>query len=168
MANSLACGGCGFVHTDRAPSAVPAELRDVVASFARLLDEAPNAVAQRPEPDRWSVLEYAAHLRDVLLSLRERLILGLLIDDAVGTPIYRDERVNRGLYANDTAAELQVQLRVAADILSAIINTMPDSAWSRTMVYSPVSDATVDLAWIANQGLHEAVHHLGDARDNLA
>lgn len=124
-------------------------------------------LAVRPTPTRWSGWEYAGHVRDVLLSIRERLILAVVTDHPTGTPIYRDERVDSGFYALDTSATLRRQLAVATDMLCDVLMTMPDDGWARTMRYSPTTPLEVDLAWVAAQALHEVSHHLADVRENL-
>ena len=66
--------------------------------LARLLRSAPNVASARPTPDRWSILEYGAHVRDVLLVFRDRFVVGVVAEGPELTPMYRDERVDRGMY----------------------------------------------------------------------
>lgn len=58
--------------------------------MARTLCDA-SAPTRRPSPDRWSANEYAAHVRDVLLTIRDRLVIGLVEDNPRFKPVYRDE-----------------------------------------------------------------------------
>ena len=167
MDQPTVCAVCGYVYSATKIEEIPEKLQTATAAFVALLDGDADELVRRPAPDHWSVLEYASHLRDVLLSLRERLILGLLVDNAVGTPIYRDERVDRGLYSLDTPSDLQVQLGVATNLVRTTISTMPIDAWKRKMTYSTTMPGQVDLAWVASQALHEATHHLGDIQSIL-
>ena len=77
-----------------------------VESFVNVMKAAGSDVATRPSEQRWSILEYGGHLRDVILSIRERVVLASVLDVPVGTPIFRDERVDIGFYAEDTAADV--------------------------------------------------------------
>ena len=82
--------------------------------MAALLAGDPAVVAARPEPARWSALEYGAHLRDVLISLRERTLTASIEDHPTGAPIHRDERVDLGFYSLDDPATVAAELRAAA------------------------------------------------------
>ena len=73
------------------------------AKIADLLAGAPDRTDVHPAPQRWTATEYGAHVRDVLLNLRDRLVVGLIEDRPTFTAMYRDERVTMGLYRPDTA-----------------------------------------------------------------
>jgi hypothetical protein len=113
------------------------------------------------------VLEYSSHVRDVLLALRERIVLAVVIDDGVGTPIYRDERVNYGVYAADSADDVATELLVAEHLLVKAFAAVRGDDVSRTIVYSPVTQMPASVLWMGAQAVHEAEHHLADIRDNL-
>ena len=49
------------------------------------------------------MLEYGAHVRDVLLVLRDRFVVGVVADNPGFTPMYRDERVDLGMYGGEDA-----------------------------------------------------------------
>src|SRR5689334_9106623 len=87
------CDECGFVYADLAPDDVPGVLLEGTAAHRdRLVTAGPDLVRRRPEPDTWSALEYVAHLRDVLLVQRERVIRALVEDVPPVPPMHRDDR----------------------------------------------------------------------------
>ena len=118
----------------------------------------------RPEPDRWSIVEYAGHLRDVLINLREKLIVASVVDNPTGQPIYTDDRVNLGFYSLDSLDDAANELAFAAGLISKTIAALPDGFENRTLVFSPLWATQMTIGWIAAQAFHEASHHLGDVR----
>ncbi len=168
VSDVLSCPGCGFIWDDVAVRDVPGRLERATSAFVDVLATAGELAPIRPELDRWSIVEYAAHLRDVHLTLRERVILATILDDAVGTPIFRDERVNAGFYASDTANTVAHELQVTSQLLLRAVATLSPEQLAREFTYSPASPMRVTVLWAAAQGVHESEHHLADARDNLA
>ena len=51
-------------------------------------------------------------------------------------------------------------------LLARTVQALPEGSESRTMTYSAQTPMEVSIMWVAAQGLHEAVHHLGDIREN--
>ena len=93
------CPDCGFVWDGVTLAQSVSGVNDSVAAFVGVLEGVGEMATVRPQPDRWSIIEYAAHLRDVLISLRERIITAAIVDTSTGTPIFRDDRVNMGFFA---------------------------------------------------------------------
>lgn len=162
------CPECGFVWEGKDRSEVIAGINDSVTAFVDVIEEAGEMALVRPDLERWNIVEYAGHLRDVLISLRERIILGCVVDKPTGVPIYRDERVNMGFYSLDSVDDVSDELAMAAGLISKTIASMPEGFENRTMVYSPASNADATLQWVAAQAFHEASHHLNDVRTNLS
>ena len=142
-------------------------IRDAVARFTEVIRAAGDRAGVRPEADRWSIVEYAAHLRDVLLSIRERIVLTSVLDEPTGTPLYREERIALGFYAFDTPADVAQELEVAARIIAKTISSLPPGHEARLATYSPATPMKVTNEWMAAQALHECRHHLGDVEANL-
>ena len=167
MASDDVCPICGF-KWDSITSADVAPRLDVSSdNFAQVLEGAGELVDVRPSPDRWSILEYGSHLRDVFLSIRERMILAAVLDEPTGNAIYREERVNLGLYALDTASVVASELRMSARLLARTFAALPDGYQERTLIYSPVTPKHVTILWLTAQAIHECEHHLDDTRENL-
>lgn len=153
---------------DVAASDVGARVQSAVAEIARVVEIAGPRATERPTPDRWSILEYAAHVRDVLLVQRERVITASVLDTPTGAALYRDDRVNLGFYRLDSTVEVVGELAVAAGLLAKVIAALPDGFARRWLVYSAVTPENVTIEWVGAQAVHECEHHLGDVRENAA
>ena len=68
----------------------------------------------RPEPGKWSPLEYACHVRDVLRLYDQRLELMLSQDDPLFPNWDQDETAVADRYAEQDPAEVAAALRQAA------------------------------------------------------
>jgi hypothetical protein len=157
---------CGFVYDAVEVASVPAALRTVAATIADLLrrGELAKQVRRRPEPAVWSALEYAGHLRDVLLVQRDRVPLALVVDEPGFAPMNRDERVGLARYNEDDPAVVAAELVMAADLFARLVARLDDGQLSRPCIYNYPVKARVDIGWIARHTLHEAIHHLADVR----
>ena len=96
------CEHCGYAWETVAREDISGRVDAGTAAIADMLARSPERAQERPSPQRWSATEYAAHVRDVLLNLRDRLVVGLVEDVPTFTAMYRDERVTMGLYRPDT------------------------------------------------------------------
>ncbi len=163
-----ACAQCGFSWDPMIRSEVCERIGAGVASFVEVMKEAGARAAVRPRPDRWTILEYGGHLRDVLLSIRERVILASILDVPTGMPIYRDERVDLGFYAEDTVKEVIKELEVSALLFNKTVTTLPAHFDTRELVYSSRTPLAVTISSTFSNAVHECEHHLSDASDNLA
>ncbi|MGO8870988.1 MAG: DinB family protein [Acidimicrobiales bacterium] len=161
------CEVCGFVWDDVALDAVPARLTAAIVQAVSVLHDADPDGAVRPRADRWSVNEYAGHLRDVMLTIRDRILSASIVDTPTGTPIYRDERVNLGFYARDTTGELCSELTVIANLFVKTVESLPPGFGARPLLYSPITPITTTIAWCCAQAVHECEHHLADMIENL-
>ena len=63
------CRECGFTGSED-PLTAPAALTAAAAAWETVLERA-DATA-RPRPDRWSDVEYAAHMRDICALFAQR------------------------------------------------------------------------------------------------
>ena len=162
----VACEGCGFLWAEVAPDDAPGRLAAAVAAFIEQLEVAGDAGLLRPSPERWSTVEYAGHLRDALLSMRERIIVASVTELPTGTPIYREERIELGFARLDTPEEVAVELEVATGLLLKTMLTLPDGFHDRPLIYSSNFSSPTTIAWVIAQAVHEAEHHLGDVTNN--
>lgn len=160
------CPDCGFVWDAVAPAEIGDRIRNGTKAIAALLDGA--AADRRPEPRRWSSLEYAGHVRDVLLHLRDRVVIALVEDDPAFKPLYRDQRVDLGLYARDTPANVQLELDVASDLFVRTYAALSPEQLARPCQYAYPALSTRSVLWMAQQTVHEVEHHLGDIRANAS
>ena len=163
---SPSCPDCGFVWDGVTLAQSVSGVNDSVAAFVGVLEGVGEMATVRAQPDRWSIIEYAAHLRDVLISLRERIITAAIVDTPTGTPIFRDDRVNLGFYSLDSVDDAADELAFAAGIFSKAVASLPDGFADRELYFSPGMPATTTIRWVAAQAFHEASHHLLDVQDN--
>jgi hypothetical protein len=161
------CARCGFSWEPLTRAEFAVRISAAVESFVEVIVRAGPNDARRPSADRWSVLEYGGHLRDVILSIRERIVLASILDVPVGTPIFRDERVDIGFYAQDAASDVLVELQVATYLFLKTVATLPENFEERGLIYSSRTPLEVTIASTMSNALHECEHHLGDATENL-
>ena len=160
------CPDCGFIWDDVAPDEVSARVTSAVGLFSILLIDNAALTHIRIEPERWSIVEYGAHLRDVLLLVRDRVILTALEEVPHPFPLYREERVHLGLYAEDTAASIAEELIVAARLFNSAFNHLYPAHAERTLIYSYPLGAERSMGWTGAQVVHECEHHFDDVRHN--
>ena len=161
------CEVCGFRWDSARAEEIPDRLSSAVDSFVQVLLDAGPLATLRPQPDRWSILEYAGHLRDVLISIRERIITAMILDHPTGMAMNRDQRISLGIYANDRPEDVAIELETLANLLGKTLGALSPEASERTLVYSAITPETVTISWAAAQALHEAEHHRNDIQDDL-
>jgi len=94
------CEECGYAYDLAAATQAGHEIEVLVAELAELLTTtSPRTLAQRTQQQLWSPLEYACHVRDVLLTQRERVLLARRADIPPAVPMGREERVAHEGYA---------------------------------------------------------------------
>jgi hypothetical protein len=158
------CDVCLFQWETITASDATDRLRRAADGFATLLAETHTGLRTRPDPTTWSVMEYCGHVRDCLLNLRDRIILGLAEDNPVPKAMFQNVRIENGIYTADTPETITVELRVAAELLAKTVAALNDDQLARPIYYPYPREATRSLLWVAAQALHEAEHHLNDAR----
>jgi S-DNA-T family DNA segregation ATPase FtsK/SpoIIIE len=163
------CRECGFPHRDVATSTNTDRLLDTVAELCAEVADLPDAVVRRrPAPTVWSVVEYCCHLRDVLVTQRERVVRALVEVRPEFPPMHRDERAALTRYLEEEPACVVTHLRAVAEMAAWTFASLEAVQWTRACVYHYPESATRDLAWLGRHTVHEAVHHLADVRRILA
>lgn len=161
------CDVCGFDFEVVGRDDVGPRVTTAVESIAALLTDEPKVCLVRPSEQRWSMLEYGAHVRDVLLTLRDRLVIGLVEDDPGFKPLYRDERIDLGLYSDDTLAAVAAELGAATSMFVRLFDAIEPELLSRSVQYGSPNPQPRTLLWMGLQAIHESEHHLTDIRENL-
>jgi ketosteroid isomerase-like protein len=158
-----ACPECGLAWSDVAAEAVAPRLAAGAAAIAARLRTSPEeAVRTRPSPDVWSPLEYSAHVRDVLLHLRDRIAITLAESPATFKPMYREVRVDAGMYRDDRPAVVADELEVAAALFGRTFGAMDAGQLGRLCVYAYPTESMRTLRWLGQQAVHEVEHHGAD------
>lgn len=161
------CGVCGFVWDEVDPDDCSSWILASAGSFADLLEAHPGASMVRPTVTTWSPLEYACHVRDVLLNLRDRVVLGVVEEIPHPPAMHGTPRVELGLYGDDTPVVTSTDLRVAAALFARTWDRVPEDRREQMLVYGSPSGVPRTLRWVAAQALHETEHHLADAVEGV-
>ena len=165
----MTCLECGFRSELVELDEIAARLRSLGPSFAGVLHGVgPALAARRPAPSVWSALEYACHVRDVLLVQRDRAVLAQVEDTPSFARMHRDERVALCHYDAQPADEVLGQLAMAAGLCAIVFDGLNQAAWTRRLIYNWPEATEHDLAWLGRHTLHEGHHHLMDVRRVLA
>jgi hypothetical protein len=160
------CEICGF-RWDDVGGDVTGRLTAASDAFVEVLTGAAERASRRPSPDRWSILEYAGHVRDVLISIRERIVLAVVVERPTGVAMNREERIDRGLYRHDGVEDVAEELVVLTRLMVKTISSLREGDTRRALIYSSATPDEVSVAWAIAQAIHEVEHHLGDVRENL-
>ena len=161
-----ACPECGFEYRPDGAGAAGAAIVAGAAEIASLIGS--GDVRSRRAPQTWSALEYACHVRDVLLVQRERVLMARREDCPTPAPMGRDERVEHDGYAAQDPVAVARQLADAARMFVNVLDRLKDDAWDRTMIYNYPVPTERSLRWVAVHTQHEVFHHLGDIRAQLS
>ncbi len=158
------CGGCGFEYREETAPNAPAQIVADGRAIAALVREPGAAVRSRRDLQQWSVLEYACHVRDILLVQRERVLAARWLDCPSFNPMGRDERVDLDGYAEQDPIAVARQLEDAAVMFANVLSRLGTAEWDRTVVYTYPVKRVRTLSWVAVHTLHEVVHHLRDVQ----
>jgi hypothetical protein len=162
------CEECGFGYDESAFSMAAGTIRAGAAGLASALTGSQADVRTRRQPGLWSPLEYACHVRDMLLVQRERLLAARRLDRPVCEPMGRDERVELDGYAEQDPVDVARQLRDAAQLFASDLDRLiAAGSWDRTVIYTYPRRAERSLRWLAMHTAHEVDHHLLDVRRQL-
>ena len=129
--NSL-CAECEFEVRDFAREEISALIRANAGEWLSILEGDDTTLRQRPRADRWSALEYAAHVRDVFDLYDYRLGL-MLAEDGPHYPNWnQDDTALQKDYANSDPARVAVELAAAGERLTSRFETVSGEDWGRT------------------------------------
>lgn len=164
------CPECRFDPAELGPADLPQAARDLGrkyrAPLSRFLpgEDGPELVRTRPEPDVWSPLEYACHVRDALALLAGRVQRALAEDDPQLEMWDHEAAVESEHYAEQDPARVADQLADNAELLAAVLADVPDGAWDRPAHRETTRFTVLGLGRFA---VHEGRHHLLDVGRGL-
>lgn len=151
------CAECGYDYRTLVTHEAPAVLRREAAGLAETI-RVRQPIEVVPEGS-WSALEYAGHLRDVLLVARERTLHARRESGAAVVTMAPDERVAWGEYDDLTPTQAAAQIVQAAEWLAHTWQRFDADGWNRTLLYNYPQEELRSLSWLAAHILHEVVHH---------
>jgi hypothetical protein len=158
------CDECGLRAGELPRADLGAAILDVGREWVRFLRATPAEVLrQRTRAGAWTPLEYAAHTRDALGVFADRMALALVEDEPeFGWWDHDAAAVDEG-YNDQGPLAIADALDANAHRLVAVMHAVPDDGWARAGTRRGYERFTVE--GIARYALHEATHHLHDARD---
>ncbi len=124
----------------------------------------------RPNPDTWSALEYAAHVRDVIALWGSTLHLALTEERPhipLPDPDIADRFAADSAYNGQDPGTVSQELSANAERMAAKIATIPTIAptgWDRIVV---IGDEEMSVLAIVRKVAHEGGHHLLDVGRSL-
>jgi DinB superfamily len=162
------CLECGFDTRGFPVEAVPGMILANAVAWQDALagPNGPDVARARPEPGKWSPLEYACHVRDVLRLYDQRLELMLGQDDPLFPNWDQDETAVADRYAEQDPAEVAAALRESAQAIADRFGAVTGAQWRRTGRRSDCASFTVET--FARYFIHDPVHHLYDVTGQRA
>lgn len=155
------CPECGLDTRTLAPASFAAGAAELGTIWAALLRQTPVAALRtRPRADRWSVLEYGAHVRDVCRRMDGRVALLLAEDDPVFANWDQDATAAEEAYNEQDPALVADEVVAAATAIAGRFAAVTTAQWARPGRRSNGSVFTVET--LGRYFLHDVVHHLHD------
>jgi len=163
------CPQCGYHPASRPPSALGQVIVELAAEWRQFLAEADDRYLRTsPEFGVFSPIQYGAHVRGMLTVAGDRMRLGLE-QEAPVVPIFNPPQEEWEAYNQLDADQLAADIETQAERLAGIMAGLDEAAFARTVVndrgvYGVYS---FTLAGLGCNAVHEAHHHLLDARGTL-
>jgi len=161
------CGECAFAYDLDGAESAGDEILAGCVELAGVLSAVGVDARTRRRPDVWSPLEYACHVRDVLLVQRERVLRARQRDRPSFDPMGRDERVAYDGYADQDPVAVARQLGDAALLFANVLRRIPSPELERTVMYNYPARFERSLRWVAVHTAHEVQHHRLDVRRQM-
>ncbi len=125
-----------------------------------MLDTPVEHLRARPDPSRWTTLEYAAHVRDVLRLYRTRLALMVDADDPLFANWDQDATARDERYNEQDPSVVALELQDAGAALADAFDAIDGDQWQRRGRRS--DGASFTIATFAQYMIHDPIHHLWD------
>lgn len=153
------CPECGLRYHAITPAAVGALLEALLPEYAVLFEADDEQLRRRPDPDTWSALEYACHVRDCL-ALYDWRIRRVLAEEHPYLPQMRRDAIAVERAYNDQDPALVAQEMAAnCDRLAQLLPQVSGPEWQR---FGVREGDPLSVAWMAVNVDHEVRHHLMD------
>ena len=160
------CEECGFEVRYFPREDISSLICASVGEWLLVLESDEALLRTRPRPDRWSALEYAAHVRDVFDLYDYRLGLMLAEDDPHYPNWNQDVTAIEKDYASEDPARVAGELAEVGRRLARRFDRVSGDAWERTGFRSDGAAFTVET--FARYLIHDPQHHLRDVRRGYA
>jgi hypothetical protein len=163
------CPQCGFNPASMPPETLGKLAVELAAGWREFLQQADDGYLRTiPEPGVNSPIQYGAHVRDILRVYGDRMVLAVEKDNPV-VPIFNPPQEVWEAYNRLGAEELAEDIEARAGRLDEIVDGMDPSAWSRIVINDrgQYGVYSFTVAGLARNAVHEAHHHLLDAKGTL-
>ncbi|MCQ9164091.1 MULTISPECIES: DinB family protein [unclassified Arthrobacter] len=155
---SRPCPECGFNAASVTPATAATTIPALLPRWQQALRRA--GVDVRPDDSTWSVLEYAAHVRDVFDVFTGRLELMLANDDPTFPNWDQDRAALDGNYASLDPDDVARELVQNGEDAAAAFAAVAPGQWNRRGLRSNGSEFTV--LTLSGYFMHDLIHHLHD------
>ncbi len=162
------CEECGFAYDEDALRPLDALLAEMAGPYRDALAAEPERLRRRPDAGTWSPLEYACHVRDVLLAQRERILTTLVEDHPSFPPMYREQRAALARYNDQDPVRVADEIDIASGLLARQLAALDDEQLARECLYLFPVTAMRSVRWVGIHTLHECRHHRLDIERGLA
>jgi hypothetical protein len=152
------CDECGFDAQAYPRELVGAMLRGSAQVWCEVVQRPGAGV--RTRPDRWSVLEYACHVRDVLRVYDGRLSRMLAEDGPRYENWDQDATAIEARYGEQDPAVVAEEIAVIAEVISDRFDSVRTDDWSRTGFRSDGAAFTIES--FSRYFIHDLIHHEWD------
>ena len=159
------CERCGLAYDRLSVLEAVGLASDGIEALVALVEGAPEEDLRRSAAGTWTAVEYACHVRDVLVTYAVRVHRGLLEERPPVDPMYGDWRAARFGYSAAPLADVVREIRCGWRGFAAEVAAVPDAAWDREITRRP--DEVRTLRWLLRQAAHEVMHHRDDVRGLL-
>ena len=154
------CPECGFEAGSVVPADVAGLVRDATDRWVAVLDFPVEELRARPDPARWTTLEYGAHVRDVFRLYRTRLALMVDHHDPLFPNWDQDASARDERYNDQDPTIVALELREEGEALADAFDAVVGDQWQRPGRRS--DGAAFTIATFAQYMIHDPVHHLWD------
>ena len=158
------CPECNYDVRTFPVAEVGGLIRANAGAFAAELSKHAATATHRSRADRWSLLEYGCHVRDVYVLYLERLDLMLTHDGPQYPNWDQDATAVEQNYQAQDPTTVAAELVAAAEALARRFDGVSGAQWERTGFRSDGAEFTVES--FARYLLHDPEHHLWDVRTN--
>jgi hypothetical protein len=155
-----ACPECGFDASAASREQIPSLLRTNADGWREVLAGEAEALRRRPDPQVWSPLEYACHVRDVCRIYLYRLDLMLAQDDPLYPNWDQDQTAVDEDYGAQDPAVVVGELSESFEALAARFDEVDGEDWERPGRRSDGVGFTIET--FARYFIHDPVHHYCD------
>lgn len=159
------CAECGFDGEHLMVGDAITVLRSMGRRWRELFEDVPDErLRERPSPEIWSALEYAAHTRDVIAVIWWGVDRFLKGDEPAFEGVEPDEPgADHGYNALDPADVLS-QLAANAEGMADRAERTLSEHWKRR---GTVGETPTDTGWMLGHAVHDATHHIRDVERGL-